>query len=304
MNFRGHLETIYPTLFREVALHAYWRERIVTPDNDFLDLDWLKQGSRKLVIISHGLEGNSQRAYVKGMGKAFYGNGFDVLAWNCRGCSDEMNRALGFYHSGATEDLSTVVDHAIDVGYETIFLIGFSLGGNLTLKYAGERHVNSKIRGIITFSVPIDLYSCSVQLSQPSNWIYANRFLKSLKNKIQTKSKLMPGLNVAGLEEIKSLKEFDDAYTGPLHGFKDAMDYYKKCSAISFIQNIKIPALMVNAQNDPFLSEECFPKNSGNNFVQFEFPKFGGHVGFSKFNGNGLYWSEQRAIEFVQATMR
>ena len=109
--FSRHLETIYPALLRTVDLE-YQRERVSTPDGDFLDLDWIKQGSEKLVVISHGLEGNSHRAYMKGMARVFSKNGFDVLAWNFRGCSDEMNRLLRFYHSGATEDLDCVVAHA------------------------------------------------------------------------------------------------------------------------------------------------------------------------------------------------
>lgn len=298
----GHLQTIYPTLFRKVALREYWRERIPTPDHDFLDLDWLKQGSKKLVIISHGLEGNTHRAYIKGMARAFYKNQFDVLAWNYRGCSDQMNRSLRFYHSGATDDLATVIDHAIaNPNYEAVYLIGFSLGGNLTLKYTGERKMNPKITGIITFSVPMDLYTCSVQLSTPANWIYSNRFLKSLKKKIQAKSKLMPGLQIERLNKIRTLQEFDEIYTGPLHGFQGAMDYYQKCSAIRFLESIKTPTLIVNAQNDPFLSKECFPVNDKNNFIQFEYPKSGGHVGFSQSKG-GTYWSEQRALDFVTVT--
>ncbi len=296
----GHLQTIYPTLFRKVSLRDYERERITTPDNDFLDLDWLKQNSKKVVIISHGLEGNTHRAYVKGMAKAFYNDGYDVLAWNFRGCGGGMNKALRFYHSGATDDLSTVVDHAIHLGYETILLIGFSLGGNLSLKYGGERALNSKIKGIIAFSVPMHLYSCSLQLSKPSNWIYANRFLKSLKNKITEKSKVMPELMRTALREIKTLQQFDDAFTGPLHGFKDAIDYYQKCSALFFLEGIKIPTLIVNAQNDPFLSVECFPASIKNNRIKFKFPKTGGHVGFFRFLGNGLYSSESWALEFAR----
>ena len=138
--FHPHIETIYPSLLRKVNLVAYERERISTPDQDFLDLDWLKQGSTKLVIISHGLEGNTSRPYVRGMAKAFYNAGYDVLAWNYRGCGEEMNRSLRFYHSGATDDLDYIIQHINKKNtHSEISLIGFSLGGNLTLKYLGER---------------------------------------------------------------------------------------------------------------------------------------------------------------------
>ena len=144
--FSPHLETIYPALLRRVTLTAYKRERINTPDDDFLDLDWLQKDSNSVVIISHGLEGNSTRPYMKGMAKALSDGGFDVCALNLRGCSGEMNRQLRFYHSGATDDLHTVVEHVISTKrYRSIYLVGFSLGGNITLKYLGEHHADNVI---------------------------------------------------------------------------------------------------------------------------------------------------------------
>jgi predicted alpha/beta-fold hydrolase len=302
--FNPHFETISPSLFRKVTLKAFQKERIETQDNDFLDLFWLKQGSAKVIIISHGLEGNAHRAYIKGMAKAFYDKEFDVVAWNYRGCGDEMNKALRFYHSGASDDLSEVVSHVIHQGYNDIYLIGFSLGGNLTLKYAGERSIDPTIKGIATFSVPLDLYTSCLQISKPSNWIYSRRFLKSLKNKIKRKAKIMSGLDTSNLENITTIEQFDDHYTGPLHGYKNARDYYQHCSAISFLNSIAVPTLIVNALNDPFLSKECFPDKINNSFIQFEMPSRGGHVGFAQFNRNGLYWSEQRALDFIGTLQR
>ncbi|QOI98643.1 MAG: alpha/beta fold hydrolase [Flammeovirgaceae bacterium] len=300
--FNGHLETIYPALLRKVTLQPYHRERITTPDNDFLDLDWLKQGSEKLVIISHGLEGNTHRAYIKGMARALFLNGFDVLAWNYRGCSEEMNRQLRFYHSGATDDLAVVINHAVKQQYKAINLVGFSLGGNLTLKYLGEpRKHPDVLRKAIVFSVPLDLHTSCLKISQPSNWIYANRFLVSLKEKVQRKARMMPELDSKGLGKIKSLMEFDDVITGPLHGFSNALDYYAQCSSIKFVNGINHPVLIINAKNDPFLSKECYPVNEleHHSKVKFIAPQRGGHVGFAEFNSNGLYWSERQAIAFL-----
>lgn len=298
--FSGHLETIYPALLRNVDLH-YHRERITTPDKDFLDLDWLHCGATKLVIISHGLEGNSSRAYMKGMARAFSKNGFDVLAWNFRGCSDEMNQQLRFYHSGATDDLDYVVMHARAKGYQEIYLIGFSLGGNLTLKYLGERKTYAEIKKAVVFSTPLDLYTSCVKISKPGNRIYSNRFLKSLKEKVIRKSSVIAGLDLKGIESIDTLIRFDDQYTAPLHGFQNAMDYYTKCSSIHFLDAISIPSLIVNARNDPFLSELCYPIAQFRNhtFIKIENPRHGGHVGFAQFNKNGLYWSEERALSFL-----
>ncbi len=288
-----HIETIYPALFRTVRDVDYQRERIDTADDDFLDLDWLHTGSDKVVIISHGLEGNTQRAYVRGMVKAFAQTGFAALAWNYRGCSGEVNRQLRFYHSGATDDLHAVVQHASH-RYNEVFLVGFSLGGNLTLKYVGEQgnRIHPTIKKAVAFSVPIDLHTSCLQISKTENWLYTKRFLDSLKAKVVAKSKVMGGLNLSHFDKIKTLMDFDERYTAPLHGFAGARDYYLKCSARSFLEDIQIPTLLINAQNDPFLSPECFPKNINNPRFTFEAPANGGHVGFSSFHKSGLYRSD------------
>jgi predicted alpha/beta-fold hydrolase len=297
-----HIETIYPALFRQVDLPEFRRERISTPDDDFLDLDWLNCGSDNLVIISHGLEGNSRRPYMKGMAKAFFDRGYDVLTWNYRGCGEEMNRTLRFYHSGATDDLDVIVKHTA-AKYQSIFLIGFSLGGNLTLKYLGENdeRIDPAVKGAAVFSVPINLHTSCDKISLPGNFMYSSRFLRSLKNKVIAKSKVMKGIDLAGLNKIATLKAFDDRYTAPLHGFKDALTYYQACSALYFLNGIRRPTLVVSALNDPFLSPDCFPRDLHNPNVHFEFPERGGHVGFALFNQNGLYWSELRALHFVQS---
>jgi predicted alpha/beta-fold hydrolase len=302
--FNAHLETIYPSLLRKVVgIPPYVRERITTPDEDFLDLDWITQGAKKLIIISHGLEGSSDRAYIKGLAKAGLEEGYDILAWNFRGCSGEINRRLRFYHSGATDDLDTVIQHAINTGrYPEIILMGFSLGGNLTLKYMGERKPDAVIQKVVVFSVPLNLRSSCAKISQPSNWIYANRFLKSLKNKVLRKSQLYPELDTSPLGRIKTLETFDDQYTAPIHGFDNAADYYSKCSSIAFVDSIKVPTLIINAKNDPFLSEDCFPVEllKGHGYVTLEVPVRGGHVGFSQFGKTGRYWSEERAMSFIR----
>ena len=149
--WNGHWETIIPSMFRKIEGVAYQRERLELNDGDFVDLDCLKQDSSKLVIITHGLEGNSDRHYAKGMAKHFFQNGWDAIAWNCRGCSGDINRLPRFYHHGATEDLAAVVQHALDSNrYKTIVLIGFSMGGSMTLKYLGERGiaVNSTVKTV------------------------------------------------------------------------------------------------------------------------------------------------------------
>ena len=304
--FNAHAETIFPSLFRKVALQAYSRERITTPDHDFLDIDWVRSGSSKLVIISHGLEGNSQRPYVKGMANALYQHGFDVLAWNFRGCSEEMNHQLRFYHSGATDDLDLIVRHAIQSGYSQVYLVGFSLGGNLTLKYLGEKPTPPEVKKAAAFSVPLHLYTSCLAISRPSNFIYSRRFLRSLKKKVVQKAAIMKEIDTKGIDRIKTLLEFDDCFTAPLHGFAGALDYYERSSALGFLSTIQTPTLLINASNDPFLSRECFPHHLLKNHphVTFENPDRGGHVGFAQFSKNGLYWSEERALNFFLTNKR
>ncbi len=300
--FNRHLETIYPSLLRKVDFQSPEVERITTPDDDFLDIDWYHQGSSKCIVISHGLEGNSSRSYVLGMARAFFTKGYDVAAWNYRGCSGEINRQLRFYHSGATDDLHGVVCHAAKQ-YDELALIGFSLGGNLTLKYLGEGIVHPSVKKAVTFSVPMDLHMSSLEIGKPGNWIYRERFLRSLKKKVREKAAIRKDLKIENLDRIKTLMEFDNVYTGPLHNFKDAIDYYTKSSSIHFIPAIAIPTLIVNALNDPILSPSCYPleRFKENKKVHFEFPGRGGHVGFARFGKNSLYWSEMRALSFIES---
>jgi predicted alpha/beta-fold hydrolase len=302
--FNGHLQTIVPVLFRKPILLPFIRERITTPDDDFLDLDWLRQGSKKLVIISHGLEGNSFRPYMIGMANEFFKKNYDVLTWNFRGCSGELNKRSVFYHSGATYDLESVIQHAAK-DYDEVNLIGFSLGGNLTLKYLGEyRQLHPKIRKATAISVPLHLESSSLKLSSGENFIYTIRFLKTLKEKIIKKAVHFPEhISTKFIKKLKTLYDFDNYYTGPLHGFQNAHEYYEKSSSLYFLKYIKTPTLILNAQNDPFLSSPCFPIKLGQELekVFMEFPRSGGHVGFSPRNSKDMYWSEKRAFEFISS---
>lgn len=301
----GHLQTLVPSLFRRCDAALYRRERIETDDDDFLDLDWSKTGSRKLGIISHGLEGNSHRPYVIGMARKLNQNGWDALAWNYRSCSGEINRRLRFYHNGSIDDLDTVVRHVIkNKPYETIVLIGFSLGGNLSLVYLGNQEVRPprQVVGATVFSVPCDLAASAKVLAQAQCKPYMHNFLSSLHGKIRAKMKKMPGrINDHGFHKIKSFKHYDDQYTAPLHGFMNAEDYWEKCSSRAYIPSIRIPTLIVNALDDPFLADECYPykEASESPHVHLETPRAGGHVGFMEFNGDNCYWSENRAMEFI-----
>lgn len=301
----GHVSTIYSGLIRRVNDLVQQRERINLPDDDFLDLDWSysSQKSDKLIIILHGLEGNGQRPYMTGTAKLFNTNGFDAVCVNFRGCSGEDNVKYRSYHSGATDDLEAVINHIINTKtYNEIYIKGFSLGGNLALKYLGERDtIPHQIKAGIAVSVPCNLYGSCNELHKLNNRAYHNNFKNYLVKRLKIKqSQHSDKLTIKDVNSIKTLKDFDDVYTSKAHGFKDAIDYYTQSSCLQFLPHIKIPTLIINALNDSFLSAECYPVKDAktNPYLFLEMPKHGGHVGFHLYGG--FYYNEKRTLEFVQ----
>ena len=296
------MQTIHPVLFRKMATVTHRSERLELEDGDFLDLEWRGDSAERLVIITHGLEGSSQAKYVQGMAAAATRRGWDTLAWSFRGCGGEMNRLPSFYHSGKTEDLELIIRHALRAHpAKRISLIGFSLGGNLTLKYVGERGmaIHPEIDSAVAFSVPCELACSSRKLAEPQNQIYLERFLKTLREKVISKQETFPDLiDARGVERIRTFAEFDDRFTAPLHGFRDAEDYWQRSSCRRVLEGIAIPSLLVTAANDPILGPECYPHREAreSSSLHFEVPAAGGHVGF----GTGReYWSEARAMDFI-----
>ena len=301
----GHLQTIWPALTRKVSGIHYEREQIATADNDFLNLDWCKtgQGSRDLVLISHGLEGSSDTPYARGMCRAANLQGWDAMVWNYRGCNGAVNKQLRYYHSGDTGDLITVLQHVLNhTQYQNIYLIGFSVGGNITLKLLGERlhAIDPRIRCAVTFSVPCDLAASAMHLARWDNQIYMRRFVKSLTQKIRDKAVAYPGVfDLDVLPQIKTFEQFDDVFTAPMFGYANAKAYWKANSCKQFLKNIQLPTLLISALNDPFFGQECYPIEEAkeNDYFYLEIPEHGGHCGFYTSNG---YWSELRAIEFIR----
>lgn len=302
----GHLATIYAGLVRKVPGVIQKRERLFLEDGDFLDLDWSESSvpAQKLVVLLHGLEGDAQRPYITGSTKFFNKNGFDACAINYRGCSGEPNILYKSYHSGATEDLNEVLNHIIRTrNYSEIYLKGFSLGGNLLLKYLGERNtVPIEIKAAVAVSVPCNLHESCEQLLTPKNILYAKRFKKHLIAKLRQKQRLFPELIPdSDIKAVKTLMDFDDIYTSKAHGFKDAMDYYRKCSSLQVLSNITVPSLIINAKDDSFLGVECYPysESEKNPNLFLEVPKYGGHVGF--WGKNNITYTEKRALEFLSS---
>lgn len=295
-----HLSTIIPALFRKHEIN-YTRKRIQTPDHDFFNVDCMLRNHSKALVMLHGLEGNSQSQYIKGFAKLFNTEGFDIHAINFRSCGGELNLKPYSYHSGFTDDLHFYLK-SIANKYNGIYLLGFSLGGNVLLKYLAQSHlVPSNVNAAAAVSVPVDLKGSALELDSGLNRMYMQRFLSSLTRKMLAKHKQFPNeINIKGIHKIKNFKEFDDTYTAPLNGFKDAEEYWAKCSSIYSLNTINTPTLLVNAKNDPFLSASCFPYDEivDHPFLHGIFSTFGGHVGFM-LNGNQS-WLEPVVYSFFE----
>lgn len=289
----GHIQTVTRALFSKESL-PYKRERIDTPDGDFLDLDWYpaqEPTGKPLFVFCHGLEGDSASTYipltVRALGRH---HSFHYLAWNYRGCSGELNRRARFYHLGEIEDLTTVLRHAQRRRFERIVLVGFSAGGSIVLNFLGRRAEEAHALGVVAaaaISAPIDMEGCARQLETPGSMFYNRRFCTSLAAKVQAKALSMRAdfpLDVAGLEEVQMLREFDERITAPLHGFGSAAEYYARSSGLQYLPYLRVPTLLWGARNDPFLAPTCYPKEAERGawpMVEGHFPASGGHCGYA-----------------------
>ena len=308
----AHAQTVWASQLRRVPPVAYRRETLPLPDGDVLDVDRASAagtaGGRadRIALVAHGLEGSSDRTYVRGMAHALLRRGWDVGAWNMRGCGGAPNRLLRAYHSGATEDLEAVVQHVLaeTTGgrprYATIGLVGFSLGGNLTLKYVGDAGggIDPRIVAAVGISVPVDLAGSSAEMERLSRRPYMARFMRSLVAKAKEKAERFPEApSTAGMRRMRTFREFDGRFTAPVHGFASADDYWARASALPVLADVRIPTLLVNALDDPFLSSSCYPSGVADSFLTVLTPRRGGHVGFV--TPGREYWSETVAAAWL-----
>lgn len=300
------LNTIYAATLRTVKLSPYVRERITLSDEDFLDLDWSKTADAnngKVAILLHGLAGSSDRPYMKGMTRILNKKGWDTVSINLRGCSEELNKYFKSYHGGSSQDLAEVIDHIKKMEkYDSIALVGFSLGGNILLKYLGEdRNVPKEVKTAVAVSVPCDLAGSLGEINRTRNFIYSKRFELKLKQVLLARAKKFPEkLSKKEVEACSSLNDIDELYTSKAHGFENAADYYEKNSSRQFLENIKIPTLIISSKDDSFLSNSAYPIKEAENseFLNLEIPEYGGHVGFVL--PGPEFYHEKRTMEFLE----
>jgi len=306
----GHAQTIYPLLIKPQP-YPYLRERWETPDDDFIDLDWNATAARPafptdapLVVLFHGLEGNSASHYALSLMHALDAVGWGGVVVHFRGCSGEPNRLPRAYHSGDSDEIEWVLRRIRQThANRPLYAVGVSLGGNALLKWLGERE--SAASGIVDaaagISAPLDLVACGHHLARGFNRVYTRHFLQTLIPNAAAKLERFPGLfDGQRLSRARTVFEFDDIVTAPLHGFAGADDYWTRCSSKPWLRGIRVPTLVLNALNDPFLPRHALPGASEvAAAVTLEQPREGGHVGFVTGSLPGrLDWLPHRLIRF------
>lgn len=255
-------------------------------------------------MITHGLEGSSNSSYVRGMAAHLLAADWDVLTWNMRGCGGTPNRLVPWYHSGQSGDLRAVVNEALSRHHGPIALVGFSVGGNITLKYLGEEGASlpPQIKQAVAVSVPMDLRGSAESLSRPRNRLYMEYLLRPLRVRMREKSSRFPGVfDVTALSSIRTFREFDERFTAPFHGFSSVDEYWERSSSLAYLHGISIPTLAISALDDPFLSASCFPIEIAGTHphLLLETPPHGGHVGFLDSLSLRTTWLEKRIVTFL-----
>jgi predicted alpha/beta-fold hydrolase len=260
------------------------------------------------VLLVHGLEGSSESYYMLGTAARALAAGFNVFRLNTRNCGDTYHLCRTLYHAGLTQDLKQIVATLIERDrLSSLHLVGFSLGGNMVLKLAGELGdaIPPEVKSVVAVSPSIHLSSCADAIELRSNLVYQIRFMLSLRRSIRNKARVFPEqYDATRLRGIWSMRAFDDAYTAPYGGFRDSQDYYERASALPFIANINTPTLIIHAIDDPFIPFHPFegPEIGRNPNVHLMAPKHGGHLGFLAATpaGEDRFWAEARAVQFVK----
>jgi uncharacterized protein len=305
-----HMQTLGARLLRSDGGVPFRRERVDTPDGDFVDLDYAfptNQSGRPLVLVLHGLEGSARSKYALELYRALNTVGLAAVGLNFRSCSGVLNRAPRLYHSGDTADLAWVLEilgRRIPGGIRGA--VGFSLGGNVLLKFLGEREERARehLAAAVAVSVPFDLAAGSVHLERPAGRVYAGYLLRKLCRKVRAKSAMLSGLiDVHRAAGARTFRVFDDVATAPLHGFRDADDYYAQSSSAGYVGRVRVPTLLLHSEDDPFLPRGCIPHRAvaGNPFVIPAITSRGGHVGFVAASSplRPVFWAEHEAARFL-----
>ncbi len=299
-----HLQTLWPVFFKKRHILDLNNEQLELDDGDFIDLCWSKSRSEKIVLVLHGLEGSLNSHYANGIIYQLEQSGYKPVFMHFRGCSGRINRLARAYHSGETGDLAYVVEHIREkTGDYPYAAIGYSLGGNVLLKWLGETSHNNPLQKAIAVSVPFKLHDAAKRLQTGLSKIYREHLLTSLRKTYHEKFKIITSPLNVDVNQLKSFWDYDDKITAPLHGFAGAQDYYDKCSSRQFLKTIEVPTRIIHSVDDPFMFNDTAPDRAElSQQIDFLLTTRGGHVGFiSGTTPVSLYsWSEQKIIEFLK----
>ena len=300
----SHLQTLWPVFFKKRRPLDLAAEQLELDDGDFIDLRWSKKSADKTILVLHGLEGSLESHYVNGIMFQLEQSGYKPVLMHFRGCGGRMNRLARAYHSGETGDVSSIVQHIKNKTGEYPFAaIGFSLGGNVLLKWLGETGDSNPLTKAVAVSVPFTLHDAAKRLEQGVSKIYREHLLASLRKTYREKFKNIPSPLNVDVNQLKSFWEYDDKVTAPLHGFAGAQDYYDKCSSRQFLKAIKVPTRIIHSCDDPFMFKETVPDSEElSQSVDFLLTARGGHVGFISGTTpvSSYSWSEKKIIEFLK----
>lgn len=300
-----HAQTLWARLARRAPRLSFWRERLELFDGDFLDLDWTENGSGPIVMVLHGLEGSSHSPYARGIMQAIERRGWRGVVMHFRGCSGEPNRLTRSYHSGETGDLAYVINTLRQREPDTkMAVVGFSLGGNVLLKWLGQAGGGAPVQAAVAVSVPYVLHSAADRLNRGFSRLYQRQLLHSLRLTVAEKRKrLTLPIMIQDLSALKSFRDFDEYVTAPLHGFDSADHYYTVSSSRQYLKGITVPALLLHARDDPFMTEKAIPRQHElSDAVALEVSACGGHVGFvsGTWPWNARYWLEERIPGYLE----
>ena len=311
----GHLQTIAGTFMRRTFALARPEDRLFRVDAESQlqgACNWQSEKRRDVpvIVIVHGLEGSSDSNYVRGIADKAFARGFHAIRLNQRNCGGTELLTPTLYNSGMSSDYRAVLMDLIADGFEKIFFAGYSMGGNLVTKMAGELGETAprQLRGVAAVCPALDLSACADALEKTENYLYQRHFVKGLLERYRRKAELFPQrYSKNGFRPIRTVREFDDAITGPQFGYKDAEEYYQAAGAKRVIAQVRVPLQLITAKDDPFVPYESFLRTKVADLpcVQFVAPDNGGHCGFiSKWSGRERHWAEERIVERMESIVR
>ena len=305
-----HIQTLYAPLFRRQPTPEVTAQHFELGDGDFVECYWHERPPttpKPIVILFHGLAGSFESPYIQGVMRTLAERGFASVLMHFRGCAGADNRLQRAYHSGDTADAKAWIDHLhYTYPLSHLYAVGYSIGGNMLLKLLGEEREQTPLRGAVSISAPLDLDISAKTITQGFAKFYQRHLLKPLKATLLRKYQQFDMGSVLQMKEeqvsqIKTIEEFDQCYTAPIHGFASASEYYRRCSAKPFLRHITIPTLIISALDDPFMTPEILPIAQETSLtITFDLSQYGGHVGF--ISGTLLrphYWLEERIAEYL-----